>query len=86
MVVCIRDIKAKCQCGETEYTQPHDPPYAEEDFFACSACGAQARYGALLEQIGEEAIRQAVHAVSVLRLRHDALKLALLKKLVPPPE
>jgi len=65
MHVRIGDITAKCpQCGKTEFRPAGSGPQRKLE---CIACGAATTRAALLDQIGEEAIRQARE--SLLRLR-----------------
>ncbi|HVL34431.1 MAG TPA: hypothetical protein VM489_02065 [Burkholderiales bacterium] len=69
MQVRVRDAKASCPCGSSEFVAPHAAPYASDDVFACAECGRRRPYGELLEQIGDEAIRRARGALDAMKRR-----------------
>lgn len=68
MEIRILHIRARCtRCGVTQFLEPHRPPYRVDDEFLCIECGRAQSYAALLDQIGEEATRQARGALYSLR-------------------
>jgi hypothetical protein len=70
MIVKIHDIAAACpRCGGTEFEQVTDEPLRLPSELYCTGCGAKTRYLALLNQIGEEAMRRANRAIEELKKR-----------------
>ena len=70
MRVTIGDITAQCsRCGGTEFDQLSNAPLRLATEMKCSQCGAKLRYLALLDQIGEEAMRRANQAIDELKRR-----------------
>lgn len=68
MIVKIRDIAAACpRCGGIEFEQVADEPLRLPSELYCTACGAKARYLALINQIGVEAMRRANRASANLK-------------------
>jgi uncharacterized Zn finger protein len=68
MIVRIHDINAACpSCGGTEFEPLAAGPLRLPSLLRCSACGAETRYRALLDQIGEEAMRRANRAIDNLK-------------------
>lgn len=68
MIVRIHDIAAACpRCGGSEFEQASGGPLRLPSELKCSDCGAKTRYLALLDQIGEEAIRRANEAIDRLK-------------------
>jgi hypothetical protein len=68
MIVHIHDITAACpRCGGTEFEPLSAGPLRLQSELRCSTCGAVTRYLALLDQIGEEAMRRANRAIESLK-------------------
>jgi hypothetical protein len=68
MIVRIHDIVAVCpRCGADDFEQTSSPPLRLPSELQCTGCGAKTRYLALLDQIGEEAIRRANEAIENLK-------------------
>jgi hypothetical protein len=55
----VRNLKAVCSCGSAEFLSPKEPRLTARTLIACASCGKQRPYAELLDDIGEEAIRQA---------------------------
>jgi hypothetical protein len=72
MLINIGDISATCaRCGGNDF-EPQTPGalrLASE--LTCARCGARAKYLALLDQIGEEAMRRANKAIDELKKRPE---------------
>jgi hypothetical protein len=68
--VRVRDICAACACGASRFFATGEPPYPIEALFVCEVCGEEVVYGALLERIGEEAMRRANAAIDNLKRRN----------------
>ena len=70
MRVTIGDITAQCsRCGGAEFEQLSTGPLRLATEMQCGQCGAKLRYLALLDQIGEEAMRRANQAIDELKKR-----------------
>jgi len=68
MIVRIHDIVAICpRCGANDFEQTSTGPLRLPSELQCTGCGAKTRYLALLDQIGEEAIRRANEAIENLK-------------------
>jgi hypothetical protein len=68
MKVQIHDLVAACpRCGGTEFEQVADEPLRLPSELRCTACGTRSRYLALINQIGEEAMRRANRAIDNLK-------------------
>ena len=68
MIVRIHDITAACpRCGGTEFEPLVAGPMRLTSMLRCGNCNAEARYRALLDQIGEEAMRRANRAIEDLK-------------------
>ena len=68
MIVRIHDIVAVCsRCGTEEFEQTSTGPLRLPSELRCTGCGAKTRYLALLDQIGEEAMRRANRAIDDLK-------------------
>lgn len=68
MIVRIHDITASCpRCGGAVFEPLTDGPLRLPSELRCTACGARTRYLALLDQIGEEAMRRANRAIEELK-------------------
>ena len=68
MIVSIGDITARCpSCGGTQFEPLSTDRVRLSSEFRCRGCGTTARYLALLDQIGEEAMRRANEAIEALR-------------------
>ena len=68
MIVRIHDIVAVCpRCGAGDFEQTSAGPLRLPSELQCTSCGAKTRYLALLDQIGEEAIRSANEAIENLK-------------------
>jgi hypothetical protein len=70
MKVQIHDIVAACpRCGGTEFEPLGGAPLRLPSELRCKDCGGKTRYLALLDQIGEEAMRRANRAIEALKKR-----------------
>jgi hypothetical protein len=70
MIISIGDITARCpRCEGAEFEPLTEGPLRLASEFKCNACGARVRYLALLDQIGEEAMRRANDAIEALKNR-----------------
>ena len=70
MIISIGDITARCpRCEGAEFEPLSGGPLRLASELKCSACGATVRYLALLDQIGEEAMRRANEAIEALKKR-----------------
>jgi len=68
MIVRIHDITAACpRCGGIEFEPLTAGPLRLPSELRCTGCGAKTRYLALLDQIGEEAMRRANRALEDLK-------------------
>lgn len=68
MNVSVRDIHAKCsKCGSRDFMPLGHGPVRLASRMACIECGRTTTYRALLETIGEEAMRRANKALDKLR-------------------
>jgi hypothetical protein len=68
MLVRIHDITAACpRCGGTQFEPLTAGPLRLPSELRCTSCGAKTRYLALLDQIGEEAMRRANRAIENLK-------------------
>lgn len=64
MVIKIGDITASCaRCGGTQFEPVPPGALRLATELKCAGCGEKARYLALLDQIGEEAMRRANKAL-----------------------
>ena len=70
MKVQIHDIVAECpRCNGREFEPLTAGPLQLPSELRCAGCGAKTRYLALLDQIGEEAMRRANRAIDELKKR-----------------
>jgi len=70
MLVAIGDITAQCaRCGGNDFEPLSAAPLRLASELKCTGCGAQVKYLALLDQIGEEAMRRANKAIDELKKR-----------------
>lgn len=70
MRVSIGDISAQCaRCGGGEFEPLSAAPLRLATELKCAQCGNKVRYLALLDQIGEEAMRRANQAIDELKKR-----------------
>jgi hypothetical protein len=70
MEIRIGEIVASCeQCGATQFDPLSPEPLRLASDVRCTACGATVKYLALLDQIGEEAMRRANQAIDELKKR-----------------
>lgn len=68
MVISIGDITAHCEaCRGTEFEQLSPGALRLTTKLRCKGCGAHCKYLALLDQIGEEAMRRANEAIEELK-------------------
>jgi hypothetical protein len=68
MKIQIHDIVAECpKCNGREFQLLSPGPLRLPSELECTGCGAKTRYLALLDQIGEEAMRRANHAIEELK-------------------
>ena len=67
MLISIGDITAECRrCGGTDFEPLSAGSLRLASELKCTGCGARAKYLALLDQIGEEAMRRANKAIDEL--------------------
>jgi hypothetical protein len=70
MLINIGDIMAACRgCGGTDFEPLSRDPLRLSSELKCTGCGAKVKYLALLDQIGEEAMRRANQAIDELKKR-----------------
>ena len=67
VVVQIHEVRATCSCGASEFYAIDPEPYGPEAELVCAACRKQQPYVALLDRIGEEAMRRARESLAQLR-------------------
>ena len=68
MIVGVGDIAAACvECAGGEFEPLSAAPLRLASTLKCSGCGARYTYLQLIDQIGEEAMRQANKAVDELQ-------------------
>lgn len=64
MLIRIGEISAACaRCGGTQFEPSSPEPLQLASELKCAGCGEKARYLALLDQIGQEAMRRANKAI-----------------------
>ena len=73
MIISVGEIRARCAgCGGVEFDEVADDALRSGTELRCTNCGRQTLYGELLEQIGEQAMKQASDALAKLRgKRHE---------------
>jgi hypothetical protein len=72
MIVSIGEIQAHCPgCGGVEFDERSRAQLVLDAQLRCTACGRKALYRELLDQIGEQAIKQANESLSRLRGKKD---------------
>ena len=70
MEIRIGDIVASCErCGAKDFAQLVPGPLRLASDLRCGGCGTTVKYLALLDQIGEEAMRRANEAIDDLKKR-----------------
>jgi len=70
MIIRIGDITAICpQCGGAQFDRLSAEPLRLASELQCSTCLTKVKYLALLDQIGEEAMRRANKAIDELKRR-----------------
>jgi hypothetical protein len=70
MQINIGDISAACKrCGGTEFEPLSAGRLRLASEMRCVGCGTRVKYLALLDQIGEEAMRRANEAIEELKKR-----------------
>jgi hypothetical protein len=70
MIIRIGDITATCpQCGGAQFDPLSAGPLRLASVLQCSACRTEVKYLALLDQIGDEAMRRANKAIDDLKRR-----------------
>jgi hypothetical protein len=68
MRITIGDITARCEgCGGGEFDLLSPGALRLTSELRCRGCGARSKYLALLDQIGEEAMRRANEAIDELK-------------------
>jgi hypothetical protein len=68
VLIRIGEISAQCaRCGGTEFEPPSPAALQLATELKCAACGEKVRYLALLDRIGEEAMRRANEAIEKLK-------------------
>jgi hypothetical protein len=74
MNVTIGSISARCaSCGAREFEMavPAEPLTARS-VLVCAGCCSRVQHRDLIYQVGDEAVRQANDALSILRRRYEA--------------
>ncbi len=70
MEIRIGEIVASCErCSATQFEPLSQDPLRLASELRCTGCGATVKYLALLDQIGEEAMRRANQAIDELKKR-----------------
>ena len=70
MIIGIGDIRGRCEsCGGTQFDILSPGALRLTSELRCQSCGATCKYLALLDQIGEEAMRRANEAIDDLKKR-----------------
>ena len=73
MMVSVRDINARCAgCGGRDFKSLGKGQVRLSTRMSCTQCGDGTTYRALLESIGEEAMRRANDALEKLRKTQKA--------------
>lgn len=68
MRISIHDITAACpRCGGIDFEPLTKGALRLPSELRCAGCGARTRYLALLDQIGEEAMRRANQSIEALK-------------------
>ena len=72
MIVGIGDIRGRCEgCGGTQFDEVAADALRSDTELRCTKCGRKTLYGELLEQIGEQAMKQASDSLAKLRGKKD---------------
>jgi hypothetical protein len=72
MKLSVGHIEAQCPgCGGADFDIPEAAALTSDSVLACASCGRQNRYGDLLNQIGEQAMKQANESLAKLRGKKD---------------
>jgi hypothetical protein len=72
MIIGVGDVQAKCpECGGTDFDSVPRSELRTQSELTCSGCGRKSIYYDLLEQIGEQAMKQANESLAKLRGRKD---------------
>jgi hypothetical protein len=70
MMIRIGDITAACpHCGGIEFEPLSPQPLRLASELKCARCGSKTKYLALLDEIGDEAMRRANQAIDELKRR-----------------
>ena len=70
MLISIGDITAACaRCGGKDFQPLGNGRLRLASELTCASCGERVKYLALLDQIGEEAMRRANQAIEELKKR-----------------
>lgn len=68
MKVSVGEVAARCRsCGGTDFSPARAGPLGLATILTCSGCGAASTYEALLDAIGEEAMRRANRSLDELK-------------------
>jgi hypothetical protein len=72
MIIKLGEIQARCPaCSGVEFDGPPQSELRTDSELACSGCGSKSNYHDLLEQIGEQAMKQANEALARLKGRKN---------------
>jgi hypothetical protein len=72
MKLSVGHIEAQClACGGADFDMPEMPSLSRDSVFTCAKCGRQNGYDDLLNQIGEQAMKQANESLAKLRGKKD---------------
>jgi hypothetical protein len=70
VLIRVGEISATCaRCGGTDFEPLSKGELLHTSELRCAGCGEKARYLALLDQIGEEAMKRANKAIEELKKR-----------------
>ena len=75
MIISVGEVKARCRgCGGTDFTPAQPGELELASVLECSGCGKTSSYEALLDDIGEEAMKRANESLSDLKKRRGPRK------------
>jgi hypothetical protein len=77
MRVSIGGVCAKCACGGHEFFPALPVTEDRRNMVICVDCASETRYGALIEQIGKEAVRRAQAKITAFSREKARAKLKL---------
>ena len=67
MIISVGEAKARCRgCGDADFVPAQAGPLTLAAVLVCSGCGERSTYEALLDSIGEEAMKTANESLKAL--------------------